>query len=506
MNNNDHERQTDKIKTRHGQVAGQLINPLKEESTMINFNTTPIFNQMNAEVPELPEEARLPDWLGQDACPWLDDYVAFSKKWSPESYHGYHEACGLFVLSTVAARRVVFNLGGVKATNLYILLVGRTSIHAKTTAARIGTGLLKEANLGWLLAPNEITPQKLIEIMSSKALPKNYNSLSAHAQKNALNRVRTAGQRGWFLDEFGGNIASMMQLSSVMFGIKNLIRILDSAPEDYEYSTIKRGQNLIFNPYLSILGNITIADLIPYAKKGNNLWGDGFLARFCMVVPPNDNLSFGRFPNEKRVFPESLTSPLKEWSDRLGFPEYQIIDSEGQKIVKCEQTIFSSLTISDETFDAYYEYRDALKMMMTNNPDHDLDGNYLRLAEKALRIAALFASLGGSECIELAHWAKAQEITEHWRVGLHELHRQVNDNNRDQPKAYIKDMSHEEQILRAVSKKGIVGMREIAQFTTLKTDVIKPIMAEFVQEGKLMAINDNGKECYKLPSSKLNTS
>jgi len=487
-------------KTRHGLVAGQSTKSLDQEFDMSNFNTVSKSNQENAEVPELPEEARLPDKLGKDACTWLDNYVYFSKKWSPRSYHGYHEACGLFVLSTVAAGRVVFDLGGVRATNLNILLVGRTSVHAKTTAARIGINLLEDANLNWLLAPDEITPQKLIEIMSSNALPKNYNNLSAHEQKNALNRVLTAGQRGWFRDEFGGNIASMMQTNSVMYGIKGLIRILDNAPKVYDSSTVTRGQDIIYNPYLSILGNITIADLMPYAKKGNTLWGDGFLARFCMVVAPNDHIADGRFPNEERVFPNSLTSPLKEWSDRLGFPEYKNIDSEDQKIIECKPITFSNLTISNETFEAFYKYHDALRMIMINNLNQDLDGNYSRLAEKALRIAALFASISGSDCIEPAHLAKAQGIIERWRVGLHEVYRQVNERNNGQTKTRVKDMSHEEQILRAVRMKGIANQREIAQFTTLKMEVVTPTIARLLQENRLIAINDNGKERYKLPS------
>ena len=56
----------------------------------------------------------------------------------------------------------------------------------------------------------------------------------------------------------------------------------------------------------------------------------------------------------------------------------------------------------------------------------DLDGNYARFPEKALRIAALFSSLGGSPEIKINHWAKAQAITERWRSNLHSLYKQVN--------------------------------------------------------------------------------
>ena len=39
-------------------------------------------------------------------CQWLDNYVEFSMKFSPRSPESFHQVCGLWVLSTVAARRV----------------------------------------------------------------------------------------------------------------------------------------------------------------------------------------------------------------------------------------------------------------------------------------------------------------------------------------------------------------------------------------------------------------
>lgn len=147
--------------------GGSIDKSLDQEFIMDNFNTFSSSDQLNAKVPQLPEEACLPEDLGLDACPWLDEYVEFSRIWSPESFDDYHEACGLFVLSTTAAGRVVFDLGGQRKTNLNIMLVGRTSIHAKSTTSNIAKDLLGAAGLDWLLAPDEITPQKLIADMSS---------------------------------------------------------------------------------------------------------------------------------------------------------------------------------------------------------------------------------------------------------------------------------------------------------------------------------------------------
>lgn len=465
---------------------------------MDNFNTISSSNQLNSEVPQLPEEARLPEDLGVYACPWLDEYIEFSRIWSPESFDDYHVACGLFVLSTVAAGRVVFDLGGPRKTNLNIMLVGRTSIHAKSTASIIAKNLLGVAGLDWLLAPDEITPQKLIADMSSNELPENFRGLSDELKQKEIFRVLTAGQRGWVVDEFGDNIYAMMRPDGIMTGIKGLVRTLDGSPSKYEYRTISRGGNLIRNPYLPILGNVTIADLAPFARRGNTLWGNGFFARFATPTPPNDYLSFGMFPNQQRIFPDILVLPLVNWNARLGFPEYEIVDSEGKRVLIVKPLPPKHLRISCEAYEAYYAYHNALRFIISNNQNFDLDGNYARFPEKALRIAALFASLDKSESIELKHWAKAQSITERWRIGLHELYQQVTTSTESPTTKFVKDLSIEDQIIRAIGKKQNPGIREICQFTDLKSDVVTPALNKLISEGKVLEVKQDRKNIFML--------
>ena len=42
---------------------------------------------------------------------WFEDYIDFSKRWSPRAYEGFHPASALFLLSTIASRRVSPHLG-----------------------------------------------------------------------------------------------------------------------------------------------------------------------------------------------------------------------------------------------------------------------------------------------------------------------------------------------------------------------------------------------------------
>jgi hypothetical protein len=53
--------------------------------------------------PALPVRAKVDDERAAEASIFLDDYITFSKRWAPRAYDGFHEAAGLFALSTTAA-------------------------------------------------------------------------------------------------------------------------------------------------------------------------------------------------------------------------------------------------------------------------------------------------------------------------------------------------------------------------------------------------------------------
>jgi hypothetical protein len=444
------------------------------------------------EIPLLDEGVQIPESLGINASPWLDEYINFSRIWSPMSYDGYHEAVGLFLLSTIAARRIAYNFGRLKFTNLYIALVGRTSVHAKTTAAEIGFETLRLAGLDWLLAPDNSTPQWLIKHMSTTNLPEDYDKLSDELKEHSLLRVLTSGQRGWYFDEFGMLLSAMMRREGVMNDFHSLLRKFDDTPERYENATIIRGHEVIEKPYLSLLAGITPADLKPFAQHGAGLWGDGYLARFALVTPPAGELSNGRFPNKERKIPSSLFTPLRLWHDRLGLPNYSSNDVDKNKHLSITPKPPSILEVTPEVYDAYYQYFDALREIIFQSADTDLDGNYSRFPEKALRISALFASQNNCPKIELSHWAKAQAITERWRYGLHELYQQLG--------AVVigQKPSNEEKVFRVIQRRQPLTKREIVQYTKLTYDDVMEVLVDLVQRS-LITVHHNGKaDVYKI--------
>lgn len=184
---------------------------------MSDFTANPSVS--NNDFRPLPKHLVLPPSLGSDACPWLDDYITHSRTWSPRSYESYHVATGLFVLSTVASRRVGYEFSRIRFTNLYFALVGRSSITYKSTAARIGKDVLIAAGLDWMLLPDTTTPQKMINMMSN-TVPENYQSLSIDQKARILDQLKFAGQKGWFYEEFGQMFLDMHKSNGPMADFK----------------------------------------------------------------------------------------------------------------------------------------------------------------------------------------------------------------------------------------------------------------------------------------------
>lgn len=421
------------------------------------------------EIEPLPAAAQIPANASNGACPWLDEYVEFSRRWSPRGHDEYHTATGLWLLSTVAARRVYANLGRRRYTNLYISLAGRTSVHSKTTTARVGMDLLKCAGLRYLLTADESTPQKFVRDMTYTISDK-WGDMSEELKDLWLHKMAFAGQRGWYYDEFGQKVDSMMRQNGIMSDYRGLLRRLDENEETYDYGTIGRGNDVIHSPYLALLANITPADLKPFAKRGGALWNDGFWARFAFVAPPeNAERSRGRFPTEEKIHPPTLTKPIADWHKRLGFQLPTVIEKSGELIpyeIKGQPQIENEIGYGSDVYEAYYAYDEALLDMVAAHQANDLDGNYTRLSEKAFRIAILLASFGGAQKIEMCHWAKAQEIAESWRRNLHNLYEQVTSNDvKTQDQTNLEDC-----IMDLIAKRGPVTKREMMQYISGKPD------------------------------------
>lgn len=406
-------------------------------------------------MPTLPQSAYIAPDIGNGACPWLDEYIAYSASQSTFAWPTFHLAAGLWTLATVSARRIAYNESGIKYTPLYLLMTAPSSTFAKSTTARVAIDVLYHAGLGHLLLPDDITPPALIKKMAQTQA-----TVSADARhdtrRNAMLTVQFAGQRGWFFDEFGNKLRAIMTDGSVHSMYHGLLRQLDDGRDTYEYTTLNRGDEVIHNPFLSLLACLTPADLTRHATKHHGYWTDGFWARFLFASPPPGQPRIRTLrPDTARRIPTTLTQPLRDWSARLGDPEvytkeitkevkktrketdptktYATDTADNEATTKTsymfeiDPTLHTpvTLTIHRDAREASDRYMLACWDMVEAMHNEDLNGSYTRLRETGLRIAALFASLAGSSTITLSHWARAQQICETFREELHNVYATV---------------------------------------------------------------------------------
>jgi hypothetical protein len=477
------------------EIRAQFYEAVKKLFAGPRDNATESLPKM-PDIPPLPSYARLPEDLGRDASPWLDRYIEFSREWSPRAFDGFHEACGLWVLATVAARRVMLPLGSKMYTPLSILLVARTSLWAKSTTARIAIETLTAAGLDWLLAADASSPQKFIQDLTPR-LPSDFDKLPPRQQQRIRKRLAFAGQRGWFYEEFGQQVHSMNRSDGPMAEFRGIIRRFDDCYESYEYATIARGTDYVERPYIALLGNLTPADLRPFATRGAAMWNDGFWARFGFVAPYGVESGRGRFPAGERVIPPDLWKPLREWHEWLGVPQ-AMMNTEASPGGSAP-ALFSVVdptrcTLGHGVMDAFYRYSDGLRDILMESGTQDFDGNYARFPEKAMRIAMLLASSGNRRQIEMTHWARAQQITERWRIGLHALYEEINE-----PEPSRAEMM-EGKVLRAIEKHGKRTAAQVANDVRgLDTGTAETLLQKLVKEEVLVAEKAQRTTYYTFP-------
>lgn len=481
--------------------------PEQQESASGSGKTSPHIEDVRSqgdEMPPLPESARQPTGLLPSVSPWLNAYIAYSSRLSPEGFRDFHLACGLWVLSTVAARRIQVPLADPVITPLSLLLVGRTSLFAKTTTAKAGMRLLRAAHLGFLTGDDETTPQRLLYDMAGH-LPSNYGSLSLDEREEILARIAFSAQRGTYIDEFNQLLNAMMR-PGPMADFSGLLRKLDNCMEEYRYSTKSGGQEKIRFPYLALLGSTTPANLAKHAGRNSEFWNDGFWARVLFVCPPPHDF-VTRTMEDGIVNPSPmLIDPLVAWHERLGIPHCEAIEEvekekpTGHFRAVVDPLPITTLHIDPNVITAFNAYRVALRQLVAeDNGTQDLDGSYSRLPTQALRIAALLASLEHQDRITKDIWALAQEIAETFRRNLHELYAQVTSG--------IEENSSEDLLLSYLkTRQGeLMTVREIRQFANpiirkLKSDHVRDMLLGLEKSGIVQLQREGRIERYGLAS------
>ena len=258
-----------------------------------------------------------------------------------------------------------------------------------------------------------------------------------------------------------------------MAAFRSILRRLDDHKDEYVYSTISRGRDVLIRPYVALLANVTPADLKPFMRSQSPLWRDGYIARFAFIAPGEADASTARFPEGNMQIPRPLITTLASWHKRLGIPSVTLdpILDEKNKATGRYRPVFTQAhretvyTLSPQVREAYYAYDEALHALMKQSQNEDLDGSYARFPMKALRIAGLLASLhddSGNHTIWPAQWYRGQQIAERWRYDLHTLVRQVAEGETE-----TRESKGEQRILAVLKQRGDLTIRDINRWSKM---------------------------------------
>jgi hypothetical protein len=414
-------------------------------------------------------------------------------------------AVGLWVLSTVAARRIVVHMGSQDIyPTLFIALVAESTHWTKTTAASLGVRVLRRAGCGHLLGPDRTTPQFLLKLMSG-VVSQDYGRKCQEEQDAMREAYGFAAQRGWFYEEWGGMLHQMRRVDSPQAELNKLLIVLEGGADSFESGTIQRGLERIKNPYLALLGNATPHDLMPFMGEGDAWWHDGFWPRFVCVTPPYGQapLTTPR-PRETYTNPLQLVRSLEAWHKRLGNPHVTIeegVEASGKRTGIWVGSVIGfpqhDLTVEPAVLDAYEGYNEALlDIARHGDVNEDLGPWYARAHEKALRVAMLLASVDQHTTISLPYWQEAQCLVEGWRRNLHDLIGEVGETGQTTRQGGRR-LRLEKRIESLVSLSGGMTAREIQQHLKgIASDELRSILDNMVKIGILTTEKEGKKILY----------
>jgi hypothetical protein len=460
------------------------------------------FVDLTPRMPPLPAAAQC---VSPGLDTWLSVYVQHSQEWAPRAAAGYHAAVGLWVLSTVAARRIVVHTGSHDVfPTLFLALIGESTLWTKTTTAAIGVRLLRRAGCGHFLSPDRTTPQFLLKLMSG-VVPEGYATQDAETQEVMRKAYGFSAQRGWFYEEWGGMLHQMRRVDSPQAELNKLLIVLEGGAETFETGTIQRGLEHIDHPYLALLGNATPHDLLPFMGEGDAWWHDGFWPRFACITPPRgqDPVRTPR-PRKAYTIPHELLIGLHHWDERLGSPQVTIAEitlASGKRTGEWAGTVGprpeQAMELTGEVYDAMEAYDDALLTLSHGEHVHsDLRPWYARAKEKALRVAMLLTSVEGDTVIELPYWQEAQVIVEGWRQNLHDLVGSISV-DADQTRQGMRRSRLERRVEEMLSKSGGMTAREMQQHLKgVHSTELQQILESMVKIGIIYHTDMGKKRLY----------
>lgn len=307
---------------------------------------------------KLPEGPRFENRLPDDH--FLSRYIALGEEIS-DAHPDYWYAGGLHTLSVLSKKNLYVKLRqGTIYPNLYICLLGKSSIDRKTTIVDKSEDLLNQVKSALLFSsvPTEFSPEAFIEHM--------HNNNHAH----------------WIRDEAAGVLATMQK--DYMAGFKDvLMRLYDCKPMYRKLRTSNKKsvqtEFRVGDPFLNILWATTDTAFAKNTDVNDTL--TGFLARFLFHYPQR--------PKDK-WYPLEEGDPLISEMEKVIVNQLSSIDNH---IFGMKRTAFH---LSPDTAEYYKEWQSVQVKNVEATNDGSLAQIFGRLVPTVIKLALLF-ELGSSD-------------------------------------------------------------------------------------------------------------
>ena len=353
----------------------------------------------------------------------------------------YAEAAALSLLATVTSgmRISLAHIPDGLRTNLYLALVGPSSIARKSTVQQIATSFLRQ------LRPNSLLPDRFASTESA---------------------IAELGQRSvalWTPDELGIALQQIYQ-SDLKRGLEELLLTLYGG-QTYRYVTLARGEETVSNLDLSVLGAATPDS---FASISGRAMGSGLLPRFGLVYP--------------RVLPtpRSPVSPSPEIDAlRAG------LLADLRNVLTLSSTPGAPRIVTIQA--------DALAVLGGVDAEFGAAPMTARLVTATYKVAALLALASLRTEIQSADASAAVIITRRWAEGAHNMRRFFGRNPADLAAMEQVDAAREELRNIAtgripVNGRVVLSSREVAQRFRLPAQRIKQIRDTLEATGEVLLV------------------
>ena len=160
------------------------------------------------------------------------------------------------------------------------------------------------------------------------------------------------------------------------------------------------------------------------------------------------------------------------------------------------------VTWTKDVYKAHEGYYEALATLARDSGlDERFRATYGRLPDMALKIAMLLASLENNGDIDMRHWARGQQITEHWRANFHELIAQL---STDEARGFgeIQDKILEVVMVKLKGKKAnsyTISQHGSTLLRKIGSIKVREVLDELVAAGKLEMSGKGKSALYGLP-------